>query len=52
MSEPEFKSQNAAIVEDETKLARVVAGLLIEAAMADGKIDERPRWPLLSGWSQ
>lgn len=36
----EFKSQNAAIVEDETKLARVVAGLLIEAAMADGKIDD------------
>ena len=36
----DFASQNAAIAEDETKLARTVAALLVEAAMADGDIDE------------
>ena len=36
----DFTSQNAAIAEDETKLARTVAALLVEAAMADGDIDE------------
>ncbi len=33
-------SQNTAIAEDETKLARTVAALLVEAAMADGDIDK------------
>ena len=36
----DFASQNTAIAEDETKLARTVAALLVEAAMADGDIDE------------
>ena len=36
----EFTSQNTDIAEDETKLARTVAALLVEAAMADGEIDE------------
>ena len=36
----DFTSQNNAIAEDETKLARTVAALLVEAAMADGDIDE------------
>ena len=36
----DFTSQNTAIVEDETKLARTVAALLVEAAMSDGDIDE------------
>jgi uncharacterized tellurite resistance protein B-like protein len=36
----EFTSQNADIAEDEIKLARAVAALLVEAAMADGNIDE------------
>ena len=36
----EFTSQNADIAENEIKLARVVAALLVEAAMADGDIDE------------
>ena len=36
----EFSSQNTAIAEDEIKLARTVAALLVEAAMADGDIDE------------
>ena len=36
----DFTSQNTAIAEDETKLARTVAALLVEAAMADGDIDE------------
>ena len=36
----DFSSQNAAIAEDESKLARTVAALLVEAAMADGDIDE------------
>ena len=35
----DFTSQNTAIAEDETKLARTVAALLVEAAMADGEID-------------
>ena len=35
-----FTSQNNAIAEDETKLALTVAALLVEAAMADGDIDE------------
>ena len=35
----EFTSQNTAIAEDETKLARTVAALLVEASMADGDID-------------
>ena len=36
----EFSSQNTTIAEDEIKLARTVAALLVEAAMADGDIDE------------
>ena len=36
----EFTSQNTAIAENETKLARTVAALLVEAAMADGEIDD------------
>ena len=36
----DFTSQNTAIAEDETKLARTVAALLVEAAMVDGNIDE------------
>ena len=36
----EFSSQNTTIAEDEIKLARTVAALLVEAAMADGNIDE------------
>ena len=36
----EFTSQNADIAENEIKLARVVASLLVEAGMADGNIDE------------
>ena len=36
----EFTSKNTAIAENETKLARAVAALLVEAAMADGDIDE------------
>ena len=36
----DFTSQNTAIAEDETKLARTVAALLVEAAMADGDIDK------------
>ena len=36
----DFTSQNTAIAEDETKLARTVAALLVEASMADGDIDE------------
>ena len=36
----DFTSQNAAIAEDETKLVRAVASLLVEAAMADGEIDD------------
>ena len=36
----DFTSQNTAIAEDETKLARTVAALLVEAAMADGEIDD------------
>ena len=36
----EFTSQNTDIAENEIKLARVVAALLVEAAMADGDIDE------------
>ena len=36
----EFTSQNNAIAEDEIKLAHTVAALLVEAAMADGGIDE------------
>ena len=36
----DFTSQNTAIAEDETKLARTVAALLVEAAMSDGDIDE------------
>ena len=36
----EFTSQNADIAENEIKLARAVAALLVEAAMADGNIDE------------
>lgn len=36
----DFTTQNTAIAEDETKLARAVAALLVEASMADGSIDE------------
>ena len=36
----DFTSQNTAIAEDETKLARTIAALLVEAAMADGEIDD------------
>ncbi len=36
----DFTSQNTAIAEDETKLAHTVAALLVEAAMADGDIEE------------
>ena len=36
----DFTSQNASIAEDETKLVRAVASLLVEAAMADGEIDD------------
>ena len=36
----DFVSQNTAIAEDESKLARAVAALLVEAATADGNIDE------------
>ena len=36
----DFTSRNTAIVEDETKLARAVAAILVEAAMSDGGIDE------------
>ena len=36
----ECTSQNTDIAENEIKLARVVAALLVEAAMADGNIDE------------
>ena len=36
----DFTSQNTAIAEDESKLARTVAALLVEAAMVDGNIDE------------
>ena len=36
----EFASQNTAIADDEIKLARAIAALLVEAAMADGNIDE------------
>ena len=36
----ELTSQNTKIAENEIKLARVVAALLVEAAMADGDIDE------------
>ena len=36
----DFISQNTAIAEDEAKLARTVAALLVEASMADGDIDE------------
>ena len=36
----EFTSQNADIAENEIKLARAVAALLVEAAMTDGDIDE------------
>ena len=36
----EFTSQNANIAESEIKLAHAVAALLVEAAMADGDIDE------------
>ena len=36
----DFTSQNSAIVGDEDKLARTIAALLVEAAMADGKIDD------------
>ncbi len=36
----DFTSKNATIAQDETKLARTVAALLVEAAMADGDIDE------------
>ena len=36
----EFTSKNADIAENEIKLARAVAALLVEAAMADGDIDE------------
>ena len=35
----DFTSQNTTIAEDETKLARTIAALLVEAAMADGDID-------------
>ena len=35
-----FTSQNTTIAEDETTLARTVAALLVEAAMADGEIDK------------
>ena len=35
----DFTSQNTAIAEDETKLARTIAALLVEAAMADGEVD-------------
>ena len=36
----EFTSQNTAIAENEIKLARAVAALLVEAAMADGNIKD------------
>lgn len=36
----DFTSQNSAIVGDEDKFARAIAALLVEAAMADGKIDD------------
>ena len=36
----DFTSQNNAIVEDEAKLARTVAALLVEAASADGEFDD------------
>ena len=36
----DFTSHNIAIAEDETKLARTIAALLVEAAMADGEIDD------------
>ena len=36
----DFTSQNTAIAEDETKLARAIAALLVEASMADGGIDK------------
>ena len=36
----DFTSKNTAIAEDETKLTYTVAALLVEAAMADGGIDE------------
>ena len=36
----EFTLQNTDIAENEIKLARTVAALLVEAAMADGNIDE------------
>ena len=36
----DLTSQNATIAEDETKLARTIAALLVEASMADGNIDE------------
>ena len=39
----DFTSQNTAIAEDETKLARAVAALLVEASMADGSIAEIER---------
>ena len=39
----DFTSHNKAVVEDETELARTVAALLVEAAMADGDIDEIER---------
>jgi len=35
----DLAAANAAIPDDETKLARTIAALLVEAAMADGKID-------------
>ena len=34
----DFSSNNVMIVEDENKLARTIAALLVEAAMADGEI--------------
>ena len=36
----DFTSKNSAIAEDENKLAHAIAALLVEAAMADGDIDE------------
>jgi uncharacterized tellurite resistance protein B-like protein len=36
----DLATQNAAIPDDEKKLAQTIATLLVEAAMADGEIDE------------
>jgi len=36
----DLATQNAAIPDDEKKLAQTIAALLVEAAMADGEIDE------------